>query len=180
MATNNTATALEQVEIALNAMRAIGVSEEQIAKHRAELLKNLVEPAKKALTEKLLDAGNRIAGSKVLTDNIDLLKNTTISVYITIDKDGRITVGEKMVTVRSSGGPRRTGERKRGIIQTVNANGEVMDQYETWAKLCDAYKLAVKGDSARRVWERAHKKDPNKYPAAEEVQIPEEESETEA
>lgn len=136
-----------------------GYDEDFIEKQLAAAAAALVEPARDAVLQEMLKCARGVSKSPVVQDNIEILKGSTIAVYIDITRDGKIDVRDRTVTKRkrssssgSTGGSRPTLVDKDG------------DEHASWADLCRKFDLNIGGDSAKRVWERAHEAEPEKYP----------------
>lgn len=145
-------------------LAGMNVPEDVIEKQVKEITANLVEPVRKTVTDELMKAANAVVKGKTFQQNLEILHGSTMAVYIEVDRKGVVTVRERTVTKRkrsSSGGS--TGGKRPILV----LNGK---EFDSWARLCEAYDLPVGGDSGRRVWERANKENPEKYPMPDEVE----------
>ena len=165
------AATIAKIDATCLTMESLGMTGAQILQFRTDALAAQVADVKHDTQTAHMDAANQIVSGEAFKAKIELLKGSTFGVLIEVSADGNVTVGARSV-VRKQG----TGERKspsggkRGVVLCADK------QYEHWAALCAAYNLAVNGDSAKRVWDRHHGKDPAKYPEAIQVDAPTEDA----
>lgn len=148
---------------------AMNFGEEFIEAQLKQAASAMVEPVRKMVTDKLIEAADNVTKTKEFTANIEILKGSRMTVDIMVDHDGKVTVRDRVVTKRPS---TSSGGSDGGKRPTLVLDGK---PYPNWAELARAHNLDIGGDSAHRVWVRANKSDPEKYPMPDEVEPEEDE-----
>ena len=166
---NEVATILNQIETSLTTFKALGMSDADLDATRKKLMDAQTAPIRSSTQIALMDAATAIVQEEEFKAKVAFLHGATFGVSIAINDLGEVTVMERQ-TVRSAGTRRSPSGGKRGVVICDDQT------YEHWAALCAARDLVVKGDSARRVYNRAHEADPVTYPEAIQVDATEAEA----
>ena len=137
------------------------MSADDAEKQLAKIARNARQPVAKEVSDLIENEVLKVLGSASLKSKIKLLGSEyAFGVDVRV-KDGEITVKVKRKNTsyrRSSGA---TGKRPK-----IALDG---NEYPNVAALCKAYGVEVRNDSAPRVWDRHHRKDPDAYPMYEEI-----------
>ena len=145
---------LAQIE---SAMRAAGLPESAIEAHMKGLRAQVIGPVLTETRDTFMNAMQKLA-EKVPADVRQILDGKKISLAVTFN-DGNISVEYTGGTVsRVSGGG---GKRPVLVVEGLT--------FSTFEDLCVYKGLDTGKDSARRVYERASRKDGNAYPAPVEI-----------
>lgn len=152
--------AIEALKLSLQGMVDIGLmTEEQMAKQISQAETGMKAPARSTVMEKVEKAVKDALKGKEIEQAFKILQKGAFKITVLI-KEGEIDTFK--VTASNTKSSSGLGGKRPPIM----VDGK---EYSSYASLCDAYSLTVGGDSAKRVWERMHKNNPDTYPAADEV-----------
>lgn len=153
--------AIETLTASLQSMVDLGLmTEEQRDKQIAQAEAGMKAPARSTVMEIVENAVKKALKDKEVEQAFNILQKGAFKVTVTI-KEGKID------TFKVSASNAKSSSGIGGKRPALMVDGK---EFTSYASLCDAYSLTVGGDSAKRVWQRMHKNDPDTYPAADEVE----------